>query len=150
MINKLPLFAALLLLGLNLSRLPAQPPADPSSSALEVIATNGADKEKHLPSINGIVPTVMVRPDQIVPVTLQFPAAAAGTPVSAVALDGGHIDAGDLLVLPTGKAMFTFRPGAAPGRYRVEVRTPGERHLLEFCVVDPNRPPLQQRATSSR
>ena len=141
MIEKLPPFAVLLLLGLNLSRLPAQSPVEPSSGALDVIATNGAGKEKHLSSINGIVPMVMVRPNQVVPVTLQFPAAAAGTPVVVVPLDGGNIGGGDPLLLPTGETMFTFSPGALPGRYRVEVRTPGEHHLLEFYVVDPAHPP---------
>jgi len=116
MIKKLPLLAALLLLGLNLSRLPAQSPVEPSSGALEVIATNGAGREKHLSSVNGVVPMVMVRPDQVVPVTLQFPAAAAGTSVAVVPLDGGQIGGDDLIVSPTGEAMFTFSPGALPGR----------------------------------
>lgn len=79
MIKRIPLLAALLLLGSNLSGLHAQSPVEPSSVALEVIATNGAGREKHLPSINGVVPMVMARPEQVVPVTLQFPAAAAGT-----------------------------------------------------------------------
>jgi hypothetical protein len=141
MIKKIPLLAALLLLGLNLSRLPAQSPVEPSSGTLDVIATNGAGREKHLSSINGVVPTVMVRPDQVVPVTLQFPAGAAGTPVVAVPLDGGNIEGDDLIVSATGEATFTFSPGAAFGRYRVLVRTPAERHLLEFYVVDSAHPP---------
>jgi hypothetical protein len=141
MIKKIHLLATLLLLVLNLSRLPAQSPVEASPGNLNIIATNGAGREKHLSSINGVVPTVMVRPGQVVPVTLQFPNAAAGTPVTAVPLDGGNIDVGDLIVSSTGEAMFTFSPGAAFGHYRVEVRTAAEHHLLEFYVVDPAHPP---------
>jgi hypothetical protein len=145
MIKKLPLFGALLLFGLSLSRLSAQSSLGPSSGALEVIATNGAGREKHLTSFNGTVPMLMVRPHQVVPVTLQFPAAAAGTPVAVTALDGGRISGGNPVVLPTGRTLFTFSPGAMPGRYRVAVYIPGEQYLLEFYVVDPNHPPRQQR-----
>jgi hypothetical protein len=143
MIKKLPLFAALLFLGLNLSRLHAQSPVEPSSGALDVIATNGAGEEKHLASINGVVPMVMVRPNQTVPITLQFPSDKAGTRVAAMPLDGGSINRNDLVVLPTGGVIFTFKPSAAPGRYRLLVQTPSEQHVLEFYVVDPANPPFK-------
>jgi hypothetical protein len=145
MIKALPLFIALLLLSLSLSRLPAQSFAGPASGSLEVIATNGAGKERHLSSIAGVVPMLMVRPNQVVPVTLQFPAAMAGTQLAAVPLDGGRVGGGNLVVLPTGRTLFTFSPGAMPGRYRVMVYVPGEQYLLEFYVVDPNNPPFQKR-----
>src|SRR2546423_3288250 len=100
-----------LVLTTSLSTLQASPPATPSPApSLEVIATNGAGLEKHLSSINGIVPMVMVRPNQTVPVTLQFPTTAAGAPVAATPLDGGRIEGGKM-VLPTGTALFTFSPG---------------------------------------
>jgi hypothetical protein len=118
---------------------PATPLAAPPS--LEVIATNGAGSEKHLSSVNGVVPMVMVRPNQVVPVTLGFPTDKAGTPIAATPLDGGRINRDDLVVLPTGKVIFTFSPGPMPGRYRVMVQTLVERHLLEFYVVDPRHPP---------
>jgi hypothetical protein len=143
MIKKLPLFAALLLLGLSLSRLQAQSPVEPFSGALDVIATDGAGKEKNLSSINGVVPMVMVRPNQTVPITLQFPSDKAGTRVAAMPLDGGSINRNDLVVLPTGRVIFTFKPSAAPGRYRLLVRTPSEQHVLEFYVVDPANPPFK-------
>jgi hypothetical protein len=120
------------------------------TAALEVIATNGAGREKHLPSINGVVPMLMVRPNQTVPVTLQFPTSMAGTPVAATPLDGGRIGGdGNGVVLPTGRMLFTFSPGAMPGRYRVMLYLPGQQHLLEFYVVDPNHSPWQQRPGSS-
>ena len=137
--------AVLLLLGLSLSRLHAQSPVEPSSGALDVIATNGAGKENHFSSINGVVPMVMVRPNQTVPITLQFPSDKAGTRVAAMPLDGGSINRNDLVVLPTGRVIFTFKPSAAPGRYRLWVQTPSEQHVLEFYVVDPANPPFKPR-----
>jgi hypothetical protein len=119
-----------------------------SDASLEVIATNGADEEKHLFSEDGRMPMLMVRPNQTVPVTLQFPTTAAGATVAATPLDGGRIE-GHNLVLSTGTALFTFSPGAMPGRYRVLVNIPGQQYLLEFYVVDPNQASRQQRRGSS-
>jgi hypothetical protein len=116
----------------------------PSDASLEVTATNGAGVEKHLYTHDGAVSMLMVRPNQTVPVTLQFPSDKAGMPLAAIPLDGGTVNGGNWVVLPTGKLIFTFSPGAAPGRYRVMVRTPGEQHLLEFYVVDPNHDPRQR------
>jgi hypothetical protein len=142
MIKKFALSITLLFAGLDLalSQVPAPIPAAPQ---LEVIATNGAGEEKHLSSINGIVPMVMVRPNQTVPITLQFPSDKAGTQVAATPLDGGRINRHDLVVLPTGKVIFTFKPSPAPGRYRLLVETPSEQHVLEFYVVDPANPPFK-------
>ena len=135
-----------LVLMTSLSTLQASPPDTPSPApSLEMIATNGAGREKHLFSQNGVVPMLMVRPNQTVPVTLQFPAAMAGTPVAVSPLDGGRIGGGNGVVLPTGRTLFTFSPGAMPGRYRVALYIPGEQYLLEFYVVDPNHHPWQQR-----
>ena len=116
-----------------------------NAAPLEVIARNGAGREKHLFSENGVVPLVMVRPSQTVPVTLQFSAAMAGTPVAFAPLDGGRIGGGNGAVLPTGRTLFTFSPGAMPGRYRVAVYLPGQQYLLKFYVVDANHPPWPQR-----
>ena len=140
-----------LVLAAGVSTLRALPPPPFSlAPSLEVIATNGAGKEKHLLSQEGVVPMLMVKPNQTVPVTLQFPTAAAGTPVAFTPLDGGRIaGGGNGVVLPTGRTLFTFSPGAVPGRYRVMVYTPGQQHLLEFYVVDPNHSPWPQRPGSS-
>jgi hypothetical protein len=81
----------------------------------------------------------------VVPIALQFPSDKAGTPIDAIPLDGGNLNGGNLRVLPTGKVLFTFSRVGAPDRYRVVVRTPVERHLLEFYVVDPNQHPRQRR-----
>jgi hypothetical protein len=143
MIKKLALSTTLLFAGLDLalSQVPAPIPAAPQ---LEVITTDGAGTEKHLSSINGIVPMVMVRQNQTVPITLQFPSDKAGTRVAAMPLDGGSINDNDLVVLPTGRVVFTFKPSAAPGRYRLLVQTPSEQHVLSFYVVDPANPPFKR------
>jgi len=149
MTKKLLLPFALALAGLSSITMPKtyaqMPVSTPAQSplALEVIATDGAGREKHLPSINGVVPMVMVRPNQTVPITLQFPSDKAGTRVAAMPLDGGSINGNDLVVLPTGRVIFTFKPSAAPGRYRLLVQTPSEQHVLEFYVVDPANPPFK-------
>lgn len=114
--------------------------ASSAPGSLEVIATNGDGREEHNVSRNGRVPLVLVRPNQAVPVTLQFTSDKAGMAVAAIPLDGGEVNGGRLVVLPTGKVNFTFKPGAAPGRYRLIVQTPFEQHLLEFYVVDPANP----------
>jgi hypothetical protein len=123
----------------------AQAPLGPAPSQLEVIATNGAGVEKHLVSQNGRVPLLMVRPHQAVPITLQFSSDKAGQLVAAMPLDGGQVIGGNLVVLPTGKVVFVFKPAPAFGRYRLIVQTPVEQYLLEFYVVDPNNPPGRKR-----
>lgn len=114
-----------------------------------MIARNGADKEKHRFSVDGVVPAFVVRPNQTVPVTLQFPTDAAGTPVAVTPLDGGRIGGGNDAVLPNGRWLFTFSPGAMFGRYRVMVYTPGQQYLLEFYVADRDHSPWQQRPGTS-
>jgi hypothetical protein len=150
MINKALLLSVILasfaLSSIALREASAQSPSAvpaPSAVPLEVIARNGADEEKHLFSEDGRVPMVMVRPNQTVPITLQFPSDKAGTLVAAMPLDGGSINRNDLVVLPTGGVIFTFTPSAAPGRYRLLVQTPSEQHVLEFYVVDPANPPFK-------
>ena len=89
MIKTYSVCSGLLLLGLaSLASREATGQVASQNGALEVITTNGAGNEKHLSSINGIVPMVMVRRNQTVPITLQFPSDKAGTRVAAMPLDG--------------------------------------------------------------
>jgi hypothetical protein len=139
MIKKLLPLTIILCAALHGARSESQAPASVAPE-LEVIATNGAGRETHLRSFDGRVPMLMVKQNQVVPVTLQFPSTKAGTPVAAMSLDGGKVSDQPLVVLATGQVSFTFNPGAGPGRYRVVVQTPTEQHLLEFYVDDPNNP----------
>jgi hypothetical protein len=115
----------------------APPVPETTPPPLEMIATNGAGVEKHLFSHNGVVDQLVVNPNQAVPVTLQFPLDKAGTRVAVGSLDGGEVNASNL-VLPTGKLTFTFR-GQSPGLYRLLVQLPTEQYRLEIYVIDPNR-----------
>jgi hypothetical protein len=151
MINKNVLLVCIVvaLAGLNNARAQAPAPGE-NTISIEVIARNGADKEKHRFSQDGVVPPFVVRPNQTVPVTLQFPTTTAGMPVAATPLDGGRIAGGDNgVVLPTGRWLFSFSPGAMFGRYRVTVYTPGQQYALEFYVADRDHSPWQQRPGSS-
>ena len=126
-------------LDLAMSQIAAPAPVLTTPASLEVTATNGGGKEKHLFSHNGVVDQLVVNPNQAIPVTLQFPADKAGTPVAVGSLDGGEVTGGKIVILPTGKLIFTFR-GQSPGLYRLLVQLPAEQYRLEFYVIDPNRP----------
>jgi hypothetical protein len=121
-------------------------PHQPVATELELIATNGAGVEKHLFSHDGVVNQLVVKPNEAVPVTLQFPLEKAGTRVAVGSLDGGEV-AGNDLILPTGKLIFTFR-GQSPGLYRLLVQLPAEQYRLEIYVIDPNRPRNPRLRTS--
>jgi len=123
---------------LTTSELPAGPPT-PDDASLEVIATNGAGVEKHLFSQAGFVGQLVIKPNQAVPVTLQFSGDKIGMPIAIGSRDGGELNGDDRVVSPTGKVLFTFR-GTAPGLYRVTVQLPTEQHRIEFYVLDPNYP----------
>ena len=145
MIRKFRLFAALLVAGSTIGHAQMVIQFDQAQSQMEVITINGADKEQRLASVDGRVRLVLVRPNQIIPITLQFPTDKAGARVGATPLDGGSVSGGTPMVLPTGKVVFTFSPRSEPGRYRLLVQTPGEQHLLEFYVVDATHHPRFQR-----
>jgi hypothetical protein len=104
-----------------------------------MIAINGAGVVKHLVSQAGFVGQLVIKPNQAVPVTLQFSSDKIGMPIAISSLDGGEINADNRVVSPTGNVLFTFR-GVAPGLYRVVVRLPTEQHRIEFYVLDPNHP----------
>ena len=153
MIKNLVLSIILIIFGANsimLREVSAQAAATSAQTAvpLEVIARNGAGTEKHLLSRGGFVGQLVVRQNEAVPITLQFPSDKVGMPVAVDTLDGGNINAGRLVVLPTGKVLFTFR-GEAPGLYRLVIQLPGEQHRFEIYVVDPNRPRNTSRSSLS-
>jgi hypothetical protein len=127
----------------------AEAPAGPVPSQLEVIATNGAGVEKHLVSQAGFAGQLVIKPNQAVPVKLQFSSDKNGMPVAITSLDGGDINGDDAVISPVGKALFTFR-ATAPGLYRVVVQLPTERHRIEFYVLDPNHPRRNPRTAAGK
>jgi hypothetical protein len=102
-----------------------------------MFAKNGAGVEKHLVSQAGFVGQLVIKPNQPVPVTLQFSGDKIGMPIAIGSLDGGELNGDNRVVSSAGKVMFIFR-GTAPGLYRVMVRLPTEQHRIEFYVLDPN------------
>ncbi|MEN3369148.1 MAG: hypothetical protein V7609_1291 [Verrucomicrobiota bacterium] len=114
------------------------PAAAPSS--LEMIARDGGGTERHLRSHQGVVEQLSINANQTVAVTLQFPNDKVGARLTVTCLDGGEVVGGNPVVLPNGKALFTFHAGAAPGLYRVPVYVGGDQYRLEFYVIDPTRP----------
>ena len=118
-----------------LSRTPAAAP-----SSLEMIATDGGGTERHLSSHRGVAEQLCINANQTVAVTLQFPSDKVGARLTVSCLDGGEVVGGNPVVLPNGKALFTFHAGAAPGLYRVPVYVGGDQYRLEFYVIDPAHP----------
>jgi hypothetical protein len=135
---RLFLLAAAFLVAMRTLLALAAPPPEAQGS-LEVTATNGAGIERHFTSENGFAGRIRVKLNQAVPVTLQFPIEKAGLQVAVGCLDGGEILGNHSVILPTGKVLFVFR-GGEPGLYRVLVDVSGEQNLIEFYVIDPNRP----------
>lgn len=114
------------------------PAAAPSS--LEIIAKDGGGTERHLRSHQGVVEQLCVNANQTVAVTLQFPGDKVGARLIVTCLDGGEVIGGNPVVLPNGKALFTFHAGSAPGLYRLPVYVGGDQYRLEFYVIDPAHP----------
>ncbi len=129
--------------------LPSVTPGPIVGGSLEMIARDGGGTERHLPSENGVAAQLVINGNQAVPVTLQVPANKAGSRLAVICLDGGEIIAERLVVLPTGRVLFVFRAGPAPGLYRVLVQLPGEQHQLQFYVIDPNRPRRKPRSATT-
>jgi hypothetical protein len=128
---------------LCISELAAQPP--PTSTANEsvnaVIASNSG-RERRLNGQNGYIGRAGLRPRQLVRVSLGFPVGLAGGSVAVLSPDGGAIlpPLEALRIMPDGTVSFLFEPGAHHGLYRVFVEVVGQRHLLEFYVMDLENP----------
>jgi hypothetical protein len=91
---------------------------------------------------------VGLRHDQVIDVSVQYPAAVAGKTIAVESLDGGQIIAApkNLVVAGDGTIHFKFRVGHTPGVYQIALHN-GARELgLQFWVhddADPrNNPPV--------
>ena len=117
----------------------ALPPLTPTP-AVSPPAIDGGGTQRHLRSHQGVVEQLCLNANQTVAVTLQFPAEKVGARLTVTCLDGGEVIGGNPVVLPNGKALFTFHAGSAPGLYRLPVYVGGDQYRLEFYVIDPARP----------
>lgn len=108
-----------------------------TAEPLQVVFGEGEQIEGGLPSRNGVVDPVSLKPNQVMAFILRFPVSKAGQPIVVGALDGGEVTAapgaGDV-VANDGTARFSFQTDQTAGLYRVVVQLPGEQHLLQFYL----------------
>lgn len=126
----------LLLAALAPAQIPENPPADES---LSVTVTSASGAARHPLHFRGLVDRVGLAPGQTVSLDLVFPGRAAGTAVTASALDGGVLSGHENLATSAkGAVQFSYQAGSLPGRYRMAAEIAGEEYILEFYVVDLN------------
>ena len=81
-------------------------------------------------------------PQQLLTITVQFPAELAGQIVIAEPLDGGTLSMpdGGLFIGSDGAVTFQFQAGNAFGACRVAVHQPDDSNFIQLWVVDPAHP----------
>jgi hypothetical protein len=83
-----------------------------------------------------------IYPHQVVDVTVQYPAAMAGTSIVADALDGGRVIARGRVLATDAKGVLTFKfqAGDAVGHSRVTLYNGDAVQTLQFWVIDRAHP----------
>ncbi len=124
--------------GLALAHLPTAPPN--LAVAVVTYGTTGGYVVSRCPS--GIFELIAVQPDQVVQVTIQYPASQALATVLAETLDGGSITfpAGGSVIDAQGTFSFTFQAGHDPGLNQVSLRQGLQELGLQFWVIDTQNP----------
>jgi hypothetical protein len=81
-------------------------------------------------------------PQQIVTITVAFPAELAGQFMIAEPLEGGTLTVPEdgLFIDSTGNVVFQFQAGNAFGACRVSVHQPDDSNFVQLWVVDPEHP----------
>ncbi len=125
------------------SDLAAQPP--PTSTANEsvtAVIASSSGRERRLNGQNGYIGRAGLRPRQPVRVRLGFPVELAGGSAVVLSPDGGALlpPQEAVKIKADGTVSFLFEAGAHHGLYRVFVEVLGQRHLLEFYVMDLENP----------
>lgn len=107
---------------------------------LSAVITSASGTERHLLTYDYIVERVGLGPNQVVTVTLQFPTAIRGKPVTVTPYDGGEATSDEgmenLVVGDDGMVSFSFQAGWSPGLYRLRVQLEAYDYQLEFWVLD--------------
>jgi len=118
----------------------------PSLSALDPVMGSIGIARAPLPEIKlfsnqGIFDLVGVNPDQLVQVTITYPALAVGRLITAEALDGGQvISATPLVVGPDQTIRFQFRAAHTPGFNHIALHNGARETGLQFWVLDAQHP----------
>jgi hypothetical protein len=137
----LAFLGAICMIHLGTGRIAAQSSTPVSATAT---ITSASGEERHLPNYDDMLGRVGLAPEQVVTVTLQFPANRAGKPVNAGSLDGGNVslldNASQLLIATNGTARFQFQADASPGLYRVIIQLEADTYRLEFYVLNLTHP----------
>jgi hypothetical protein len=137
-------------LAVNRALASSGPPAAPPSKAIPLpyvinpgIITVGLGL---LPAIKlfskqGIFDLVGVSPDQLVQVTVAYPALAVGRVITAEALDAGQIIAATTMVVGVDQAIhFQFRAAHTPGFNHIALHDGSRETGLQFWVLDAQHP----------
>jgi len=94
-----------------------------------------------LSSKRGSFALVGVRPDQLVQVTVKYPALKTARTITAEALDGGQVlKPGPMRVGLDGAIHFEFRAGRSPGINHVALHDRARELGLQFWVLDAQHP----------
>jgi hypothetical protein len=140
-----------------------------SSDSVDLVISYGEGGEARIASHRGVFEPVCLLPNQLTPMSLQFSRTKEGMPVGLAPLDGGTVipmdsvlnievsangiftfsyeEARTLNVDGDGFVRFGFQSTNTPGLHRVLVQLPGEQHILQFYIIDPNPgvPPVWHR-----
>jgi hypothetical protein len=83
-----------------------------------------------------------MRPQQIVTITVTFPAEFAGAAIYAEPLDGGSVTGSEegIFVGSDGTAVFQFQAGLWIGNSRISLHLSDDRNLINFWLVDTEHP----------
>lgn len=83
-----------------------------------------------------------LNPQQVVTITVQFPAELAGQLILADPLDGGTLTVPDegAIVGPDGNVTFQFQAGDSFGACRLAVHQPDDSNFIQLWIVDPDHP----------
>jgi hypothetical protein len=113
-----------------------------AAGTVNAVIRSDLGKSRRLEGQSGHIGRAGLRPRQNVRVTLECPGSAKGDPVVVRTLDGGTIiPANDVLkVGPDNTVSFNYQGGNLYGLYRVMVLVGGGEHVLEFYVLDLERP----------
>jgi len=90
----------------------------------------------HSISVTDFSSSVAIQPDELLKVTLQFPADAVGDTVVVEAPDGGSVSLGSnvIVVGESGSVSFAFRAPADAGQKSISVRSTSTSFSLQFSV----------------
>lgn len=118
------------------------PPTSAGNESVSAVIASNSGRERRLHGQNGYIGRAGLRPRQPVRVSLGFPVELAGSSAVVWSPDGGAIMSAQeaLKIKADGTVSFLFEAGAHHGLYRVFVELVGQRHLLEFYVLDLENP----------